>query len=108
MSIQIHETDNLSIVAAKWEYPITPIEKPTEGIENANRFTLRLHISILVNWKIKNIFQQYNVTVNKDLKYQLEEHYSFNTLCDILNHLWYDTMWFYPKLDWAIEKLFNN
>lgn len=108
MSIQIHETDNLTIIAAKWEYPLTPIEESTEILENKNRFTLRLHISILINWKIKNIFQQYNIDINKDLQYKLEEYNSFNALCEILNQLWYDTMWFYWKLDWAIEKLFKD
>lgn len=113
MSIKIHETDNLTIIAGKWEYLETSVEDGKSSEEN--RYTLRLHTSILINGKIKNLFQQYNIKKDQeifdatwDIVYKLEEYHSFNAYCEILNQLWYDTMWFYWKLDWALEKLFTD
>lgn len=115
MSIQVYSSDNLNIIAGRWEQinSIPTIEEEKENKVDKTG-TLRLHIQILVNWKIKNIFQQYEVIkeqwtiVGSPNIFKLKEYYSFNALCDILSHLWYDTIWFYWKLESTIEKLFQD
>lgn len=110
MSIEIYTSDNLSIVAWSYLQPLATevwAEAP-EGVENCRR-TLRLHISILVNWRIKNLFQQYDVVEEigeNDRCIKLENYHWLNTLIEILNQLWYQVENFYWIIDKALTRLY--
>ena len=102
MSVLLYETDNLTIIAGKSEILPTKIDWTSS---EKKRYTIRLHISILVNWKIKSIFQQYEVDI-KELK--LIDYDALNALSEILSDLWYRITWIYSIVEKWIEKLFND
>lgn len=114
MSIQLYTQDNLTIVAGKGEC-LDSVPTPIWKIEQKEkRYTIRLHISILINWKIKTIFQQYEITKelwtavgDKDI-YKLKEYNSLNALSDILSDLGYRVTWIFWIINKWIEKLFNK
>ena len=105
MSILLYEVDNLNIVAGKW----TQIGGIAESLEEAldkkpTNHLIRIHISIQVNWKIKTIFQQYEVDEEEK---KLKEYHALNALSDILSDLWYRITWLYWIIEKWIDKLYS-
>ena len=114
-SIICYESDNLTIIGAKWEwYWFEPIP------------TIRLHFSILLNGRIKNLYHEFQLwyadvqpletLVDWNKKTEVSEKKDFlslyrwewwNTLLSTINSLWYaQDVWFNEIQNW-IDKLYK-
>ena len=102
MSLELYKADNLTITIAKWEYIDASCTEDNVYKENTTN-TIRVHISILINGKIKTIFQEYEVE-----NWLLNDYTKPWVLSDILNSLWYEIVWIYNMLEKWIRKLFPN
>lgn len=98
MSTIIYEADNIVITSSKGKF-ISDLEIPT----------IRINICVLINWKLKNVFQEWELIEVKWLEwegnwYDLKDYNPLNTLWDIFTDLWYKIEWLY----WVIRNWISN
>lgn len=104
MSTIIYEADNIIISSSKWKFVISDLT----GVIGEPA-TIRINICVLINWKLKNIFQEYELVEVKWPKweftwYDLKNYTALNTLGDVLTDLGYKI----ETLYWVIRRGLDN
>ena len=99
MSITIIEQDNLNVIISLWE-----IITQEKGNGNPEK-DLRIFINILVNGKLKQLFQTFKIDKLSNWGYKIVDLPRLSILCDTISQLWYDVTWFYPSFEKWLLKL---
>ncbi len=87
-SITAYESDNLTVVTAEWEW----IGSPEGAIQ-----TIRIHLAMLINGKIKNIYTE--MPIEKKLFKDPDEAEDSDEKTELLNRV--KTQYWYTLVDWT-------